>query len=70
MNVYAAYVQIFCCLLFARFAHFFASPLLLDSSLDREIEAVDSGENTRPLPCSQLDSLYRDLAITLAPAVD
>ena len=27
-----------------RFAHFFASPLLDESSLDREIEAVDSGE--------------------------
>ena len=27
-----------------RFAHFFASPLLLESSLEREIEAVDSGE--------------------------
>ena len=31
------------CLL--RFAHFFASPLLLESSLDREIEAVDSGKS-------------------------
>ena len=27
-----------------RFAHFFASPLLDKSSLNREIEAVDSGE--------------------------
>ena len=32
-------------LCFLRFAHFFASPLLLESSLDREIEAVDSGKS-------------------------
>ena len=43
-----------------RFAHFFASPLLLDSSLDREIEAVDSGENTN----TQLDSNWKSHSIT------
>ena len=30
--------------LFCRFAHYFASPLLKESCLNREAEAVDSGE--------------------------
>ena len=33
---------------FVRFAHFFASPLLLKQSLDREIEAVDNGQPYLP----------------------
>ena len=36
------YIILYFCL--CRFAHFFASPLLLESSLSREIEAVDSGK--------------------------
>jgi len=33
-----------CCLGNNRFAHFFVHPLLNPSSVDREIEAVDSGK--------------------------
>lgn len=36
----AACPVLFCC----RFAHYFASPLLKESCLNRETEAVDSGE--------------------------
>lgn len=41
-----ARIMILFCFVIIRFAHFLISPLMLESSLKREIEAVDSGEFT------------------------